>query len=443
MHDKINTRVSHTRRDFLKSAAIAGGGAIAGQLSLARSAHAAGSDVFKIALVGCGGRGAGAAVNAIQNAAGANVKLVAMADAFTDRLESSLRNIEKKCPGKVDVPAERRFAGLDAYQKALAADIDMVLFCSPPGFRPLEFEAAVAAGKHIFMEKPVCVDAPGYRRVVAANQQAKEKGLMVAVGLNGRHSEANREAARMIHDGAIGQIEFLRAYYNASGIWNRPRVEGETEMQYQVKNWYFFTWLSGDQIVEQHVHGLDAVNWMMDDAHPTEANGMGGRQVRIGKEFGEIYDHFTVEYAYGEGPKFFSQSRHMANCWNTVARYAHGTRGTASFDRNGTIVRVKGKAPIEIAADKIDSHQTEHDHLFAALLAGKTYNEADYGAAASMTAVLGRMACYSGQVVTWDEAVKSDIDLAPPAYTWDTPPQPKPGADGLYPCALPGITKAV
>jgi predicted dehydrogenase len=433
-----------SRREFLKrSAAAAGAAALAANLSVSRAAHAAGSDTVKIALIGCGGRGTGAAVNAIKNAAGANVQLVAMADAFQQRLDASLKAIQKQCPGHVSVADDHKFIGLDASLKAIQSDVDMVLLCSPPGFRPRDFEAAVDAGKIVFMEKPVCVDAPGYRRVLAANEKAKQKKLMVAVGLNGRHSRASREAIQHIHDGAVGPLRFIRVYYNAAGVWNRPRTAGETEMQYQVKNWYYFTWLSGDQIVEQHVHSLDAANWMMQDAHPVEANGMGGRQVRIGKDFGEIYDHFTVEYTYPDGTRMFSQSRHIRNCWNTTDRYAHGTKGYVQMGRGGTAVCVEGKEPMKIESDNQDSHQTEHDHLFAALLKGDTYNEGDYGAAAAMTAVLGRMACYSGKVVTWEEAINSNLDLSPPAYTWDAEPQPKPGPDGLYPCALPGVTRAV
>jgi len=433
-----------SRRDFLRrSAEAAGTAVVAANLGIARGAHAAGSDTFKIALIGCGGRGTGAAVNAIQNTAGANVQLVAMADAFQQRLDRSLQAIQKRCPGHATVPEERRFVGLDAPGKAIQSDVDMVLLCSPPGFRPLDFEAAVAAGKHIFMEKPICVDGPGYRRVVAANEKAKQKNLMVAVGLNGRHSQANRDAMKRVHEGAIGRLQFFRAYYNAAGVWMRPREAGDTEMQYQVRNWYYFNWLSGDQIVEQHVHTLDAVNWMMRDAHPTEAQGMGGRQVRIGKDYGEIYDHFSVEYTYPDGAKMFSFSRHIPQCWNSTDRFAHGTKGYVQFARAGSDVCVDGQAPIKIPADKIDSHQTEHDHLFAALLKGQTYNEADYGAAASLTAILGRMACYSGKVVTWDEAANSNVDLSPPAYAWDAIPQPHAGPDGLYPCALPGITKVL
>ena len=229
-----------------------------------------------------------------------------------------------------------------------------------------------------------------------------------------------------------------------AAMTERPRTAGETEMQYQVKNWYYFDWLSGDQIVEQFIHNLDVVNWMMKDTHPVEAQGMGGRQVRIGKEYGEIYDHFAVEFTFPDGGKSFAYSRHIPRCRPCMDSYAHGSKGylQATY-RKGTTVSVAGKDALKIPPDKVESHQSEHDHLFAALRKGETYNEAGYGATASLTAVLGRMACYSGKVVTWDEAANSTLDLSPPSYAWDSIPRPKAGPDGLYPCALPGASKAL
>ncbi|MCR4411169.1 MAG: Gfo/Idh/MocA family oxidoreductase, partial [Thermoguttaceae bacterium] len=294
------------RPNPLESAAAAGS-ALAG-LSLARGVHAAGSDVVKIALIGCGGRGTGAAVNALSTKA--NVRLVAMHDAFRDRLDNSLRAIAKQCPGRVDVPEERRFTGLDGYLKAIEAGVDMVLLCGPPGFRPAQFEAAVKAGKHVFMEKPVATDAPGIRRIQAANAEAKRKGLAVAVGHHLRHEVKHKEIIRRIHEGAIGQLQFLRIYFNSSGVWVYQRRPDETEMQYQVRNWYYFTWLGGDHIVEQHVHDIDVANWIM-RGHPVSANGMGGRQVRIGKQYGEIFDHHAVEFEYADGTRCFSVCRHI------------------------------------------------------------------------------------------------------------------------------------
>ena len=431
-----------TRRDFLKTTGmLAAGAALSGGLSVARSAQAAGSGAIKIALIGAGGRGTGAAVNALNNASNPNVKLWAIADAFPHRLEGSLKGIQSHCRGKVDV-GDRKFTGLDAFQKAIDSGVDMVLLCTPPGFRPMQFEAAVKAGKHVFMEKPLAVDAPGVRRIKAANEEAKRKKLLVAVGHHLRHEKKHQEVIKRIHGGAIGDVMVMRAYFNSSGVWVRPRKPDQTEMQHQVSNWYYFNWVCGDHIVEQHVHDLDVMNWIKKDQHPVEANGMGGRQVRIGKDFGEIYDHHAVEFTYADGTKMFSFCRHIPGCWMSFSEHARGTKGAAHVEGHGTAeLRVDGQDPQRWRRDK-DGHQTEHDDLFAALGAGKPYNEADWAADSTMTAIFGRMATYSGKLVKWDEAVASKLDLSPSGYTWDAVPQPKPGPDGLYPCAIPGVTKA-
>jgi predicted dehydrogenase len=416
--------------------------AVAAALPIGRSAHAAGSDEIKIALIGCGGRGTGAAVQALRNQAMPNVKLVALADAFDDRVESTYKIVSTQMKDKVDVPEERRFTGLDSFQKAIDCDVDMVLLCSPPGFRPQQFEAAVKAGKHVFMEKPVATDAPGVRRILAANEEAKRKGLVVAVGHHLRHEDKHREVIRRLHDGAIGEIEFLRAYFNSGGVWVRPRQPDQTEMQYQVRNWYYFTWLSGDHIVEQHVHDIDICNWIK-QGPPVEAQGSGGRQVRIGPDYGEIFDHHAVEFTYADGAKMFSYCRHIRNCWNSFAQHAHGSRGTAGFEGHGTaVLQVDGEEPVRWQRSH-DGHQIEHDDLFAALAEGRPHNEGDFGATSTMTAILGRMASYSGQVVRWDDALNSQIDLSPQQLTWDAEPRVKPGADGLYACAMPGTTKVL
>ena len=428
-----------SRREFLKrSAAVTlGAGGVATSLGLARSAHAAGSDVIKMALIGCGGRGTGAAVQALENKATKGVMLVAMADAFGDRLEGSLRRIQAAHKDRVDVPPQRRFTGFDCHRGAIGAGVDMVLLCTPPGFRPVQFEAAVKAGKHVFMEKPVAVDSPGIRRILAANEEAKRKKLAVAVGLNIRHTSNVVEAVKRVHDGVLGPIHFLRAYCNNAGVWVRRRQQDQTEMQYQMRNWYYFNWLCGDHIVEQHVHLLDLVNWLK-GAVPARANGMGGRQVRVGPDFGEIYDHHFVEFEYADGTRMFSQCRHIPGCWNRGAGIAHGTKGYA--DATGGIY-LAGKAPITFPRGE-GGHQVEHDDLFAAIEAERPYNEGDYGATSTMTAILGRMATYSGKVVTWDQAIKSEMDLMPKELAWDAQAPVQPGPDGLYPYAVPGATKA-
>ncbi len=427
-----------SRREFLKNTGrVAAASALAGMMI--PQVHAAGDDTIKIALVGCGGRGTGAAANALSTKA--NVKLVAMADAFQDSLENSLGALQKGYKDRVDVPKERRFTGLDAYQKAIDSGVDLVLFCTPPGFRPMHFEAAVKAGKHAFLEKPVATDVPGVRRIMAANQEAKRKNLAVAVGHHLRHEVKHREAINRIHEGAIGELKFLRAYFNSTGVWIRPRQPNQSEMQYQVRNWYYFTWLGGDHIVEQHVHDIDVCNWIA-QGHPVEAEGMGGRQVRVGKDVGEIYDHHAVEFTYAHGVKAFSYCRHIPGCWDAFSEHAHGTKGHVDIEGHGTsTLYVAGRKPMHWNRGP-DGHQIEMDDLFAALAAGKPYNEADASAESTMTAILGRMATYSGQIVKWNEAVGSQLDLAPKNLAWDAETLVKPGPDGLYACAIPGVTKA-
>jgi myo-inositol 2-dehydrogenase/D-chiro-inositol 1-dehydrogenase len=423
-----------SRRQFLgRTTAAASLAALAAGVQA--RAYAAGSDTIRLGLIGCGGRGTGAAVQALN--ACKRARLIAMADAFADRLEQSHAGICKSHADRVDVPRERRFVGMNAYEAVIGAGVDIVLLCTPPGFRPLHFEAAVKANKHVFMEKPVAVDAPGIRRMMAANEQAKQKGLAVAVGLNIRHQNCSREVVKQVHNGAIGEITFLRAYGNNAGVWVRPRRPGQSEMDYQMRNWYYFNWLCGDLIVEQTVHALDLVNWAKND-HPVEAQGMGGRQVRIGPDYGEIFDHHAVEYTYGDGTRMFLFCRHIPNCWSSFGGIAHGTKGEADLSKG--VLTVRGQQPQRFEQG-IAGHQAEHNDLFAALDAGRSYNEGNYGITSTMTAILGRMATYSGQVVNWDDAVQSTADLQPQRYAWDAQPRVKPGPDGLYACAMPGQTK--
>jgi myo-inositol 2-dehydrogenase / D-chiro-inositol 1-dehydrogenase len=369
---------------------------------------------------------------------------VAMADAFRDSLDSSLATIEKECKDRkdrVDVPEDRKFTGLDSYQKAIESGVDLVLLCSPPGFRPWHFEAAVKAGKHVFMEKPVATDAVGVRRVMAANEMAKKKGLAVAVGHHLRHEAKHCEVVERIHNGLIGELQFLRVFFNSEGVWIRKRLPGQSEMEYQVRNWYYFTWLSGDHIVEQHVHDIDVGNWMA-QGHPVEAEGYGGRQVRVGKDVGEIFDHHSVEFTYENGVKMFSYCRHIPGCWQSFSQHAHGTRGKAEIQGHGnSVLYVNGQEPMRWKRTG-DGHQTEMDDLLAALTSGRPYNEADWATESTMTAILGRMASYSGRVVAWDAVINSDLDLSPERLAWDAEPRVKPNADGCYDCAIPGITKA-
>ena len=423
------------RRTLLSGA---GAAAAASMLPSAfgNQAGAAGDAELRIALIGCGGRGTGAAVQAL-NAAG-NARLVTMADAFDDRMQGSLAEISKRHPDNVDVPPERMHVGFDAFKKAIDEDIDVVIMATPPGFRPAHFEYAVAKGKHVFMEKPVAVDGPGIRKVLEAARSAKEQKLCVGVGLQRHHSQKYQQTIAAIEDGAIGRPIMARVYWNSSGVWVKPREEGQTEMTYQMRNWYYFNWLCGDQIVEQHIHNLDVGNWCMGGV-PVKAQGMGGRLVRTGPKYGEIYDHHAVEYTYANGAKMISQCRHHPGTKATVNEFAEGSEGTVDFGKG----RITGYDGSKWRHDgDTDHYQKEHDVLFDAIRTGKEHNEAVNGAHATLTSILGRMCTYSGQEITWEQALNSKRVLAPgddlSALTFDTVPKSAPDADGLYPIPMPG-----
>ncbi|MEM6648165.1 MAG: Gfo/Idh/MocA family oxidoreductase [Bacteroidota bacterium] len=440
------------RRDFVKrgSAAVVGG-LVASQLPLSASAYVRGDDTIRVGVIGCGGRGTGAAVQALSTKQ--NVKLVAMADAFEDKVEESYANItaadfedytgsaSSEIKDRIDVPKERRFSGFDAYKEVIPL-VDVVILATPPGFRPVHFAAAVAAGKHVFMEKPVATDAAGVRSVLETAEKAKQKQLNVVVGLQ-RHYQTNyREWMKRIHDGAIGDITTSRVYWNGAGVWVRERKPGMSEMEYQMRNWYYFNWLCGDHIVEQHIHNIDVSNWAK-GAYPISAQGMGGREVRNGKEHGEIFDHHFVEFEYADGSRMFSQCRHQQGCWNKISEAFHGTKGTAPAP--GELYDADGNA-IYKHRDKNDPnpYQVEHDELFAAVANGDyTYADAENGAMATMSAILGRMATYSGNMVTMEDALASNLELVPSTLSWDMNPPIMPDAIGRYPVPVPGKTIAV
>jgi predicted dehydrogenase len=431
---------SPSRRNFIKGSSmmLAGGAIVGGNLSVARGAHAFGSDTIRIGLVGCGSRGTGAAIQAL-NTVGGEVKLVAMADVFKNNLQTAFRTIKGKHPDRVDVK-DNRFVGLDAFRQLLATDADVVILATPPGFRPQQFEAAVAAGKHVFMEKPVATDAPGVRRVLAANQLAKTNGLAVGVGLQRRHEHRYAECIDRLQQGAIGDLLFARAYWNGGGVRVRPRTAKQSELEYQIRNWYYFTWLCGDHIGEQHIHNLDVINWLV-QGYPVEAQGQGGRGVRDGRDHGQIFDHHMVEFTYADGFKLISQCRHIRGCWNSISEHVHGSAGSSDIS-NALIRDAKGNKVWQSQRQEINGkgwQQEQHD-FFAALRKGDTPNEADHGALSTMTAILGRLATYSGKVVRWDDALNSEISLADTdsLHSFDDAAPVQPDKDGRYPVPVPG-----
>ena len=439
---------SASRRDFLKTSALVGAGAaLVVPTGFSSSLFASGDDTVKVGLVGCGGRGTGAAGQALST--NGNVKLTAVGDAFPENARGVVDAVKGGLGSKgdrVQVKPENIFDGLDAYQKVIDSGVDLVILATPPGFRPIHFEYAVKAGKHVFMEKPVAVDAPGVRQVIEANKIAKEKKLKVGVGLQRHHQAGYLETIKRIKDGAIGDVVAMRAYWNGGGVWDprKTREQCKTEMEYQVLNWYYYNWLSGDHICEQHIHNLDVINWIKggkdkEAAYPVKANGMGGRQVRIDKKYGEIFDHHFVEYEYSDGSRLSSQCRHIRGCWDSVSESVTGTKGTSnpSGSIHGPGINWN------FSEKQKDPYQVEHDDLFAAIRKGTEYNEGDNGAYSSMTAILGRLCTYSGKEISWNDAINSNLSLAPKSYKWDAEPPVKANADGVYPIAVPGLTRVL
>jgi myo-inositol 2-dehydrogenase / D-chiro-inositol 1-dehydrogenase len=448
---------NQTRRDFLKhSASIAAASAAAASAVFRAPAAygaAASDETIKVALIGAGGRGTGAAVNALQTSG--PIKLIAVADAFENNARNAVENLKNnpEVADKVDVASDKIFWGFDAYQKAIDAGPDVVILATPPGFRPMHFEAAVKAGRHVFMEKPVAVDAPGVRKVLEAAKAAKEKNLKVGVGLQRHHDPKYQDTIKRVQDGAIGDLILLRVYWNDAGVWVRGRKPGMTEMEYQMRNWYYFNWLCGDHINEQHIHNLDVANWVK-NATPVRAVGMGGRQVLTGIDHGEIFDHHAVEFTYDDGTKMMSQCRHQPGCWSSVSEHAHGTKGTAEFNA-GSIKPTDGER-WKYAEGKANAYQAEHDVLMDAVRNNKTHNEAENGARSTMTAIMGRMATYSGQEIFWDKAaaekankkdgkvaLDSTVSLMPERLAWDAKPPTVPDENGRYPIPTPGASAVV
>lgn len=434
---------TQSRRDFVKQTSLAAGGLIAIPILSKANYFSGASDVIKIAMVGCGGRGTGAAVQALSTKQ--NVQLVAMADAFRDRLDSSYKNIgealkENGLEKRLQVKEENKFVGFDAYKHAIPL-ADVVILATPPGFRPIHFEEAIRQNKHVFMEKPVATDPAGIQKVLQVAEEAKRKKLNVVVGLQRRYQTSYRELMKRLKDGAIGDIVSAQAYWNNDGVWVNPRKPGMTEMEYQMRNWYYFVWLCGDHITEQHIHNIDVINWAM-DGYPVSAQGMGGREVRKGKDYGEIFDHHYVEFQYGDGTMLNSQCRHQKGTMSKVDELIVGTKGKIFFDE-ARITDLKGKVLYQFdKKNENQPYQNEHDELFAAI-ANNQYKfwDAERGAKSTMTSILGRMATYSGQVIDWDKAINSGIDLHPTEYSWDAKMPLMPNSEGLYAVAIPGVTK--
>lgn len=430
-----------TRREFLAQSAVLAAAPVAAGLAIPRSVHAAGSDRLRIGLIGCGGRGCGAAASALT--ADPAAQLTAVADAFGDRTEFARNTLKKKADQQVIVDDSHCFSGLDAYRKLVdSGAVDVALLVEPPHFRPIHVDACIEAGVHVFAEKPMGVDAPGVRRLLAAGERAKEKKLSFVSGFETRYRPGAREVMRRIHDGAIGEIQAIQCNYNTGFLWHRGRQPDWTEMQYQLRNWYYFTWLSGDHNVEQHCHLMDATAWILRDEPPVDAWGVGGRQVRVEPKWGDIFDHHAVVYEYASGARVYGICRQQANCWNDVSLIAYGTKGRLTSGGLGRFT-LTGETNYEGVADQEHPELITFREMFAGIRAGTPVNESTQIARSTMLSILGRMATHSGQRIRWDDALASNLKLAPESYDWDATPPILPDADGKYPVSIPGVTKVL
>jgi len=428
------------RRSFVKSATISTGALLTTPFSLEAMANNSNSRKLKLAVVGCGGRGTGAVVQALR--ADKDVELVAMADAFGDRVENSLKYITEELDGeiKVKVKQKNKFTGFNAYKKAIDL-ADVVILTTPPGFRPQHFEYAVNNDKHIFMEKPVATDPNGIRRVLKAAKLAEQKKLNVVVGLQRRYEKKYLALYNRINKGDIGKIVSGQVYWNGAGVWVRKRESGQTEMEYQMRNWYYFNWICGDHIVEQHIHNIDVANWFIGE-YPKSATGMGGREVRKGIDHGQIFDHHYVEFNYPGGAVISSQCRHQPGTNRNVSEVFQGTKSNVYTKPKSKIVDHSGNDLFiyDSIGDK-SPYQIEHDELFKSIRSGGVINNAEYGAKTTLTAIMGRMATYTGKEITWEQALNSNHILVPDNLDWDSTPPVIPDENGKYPVPVPGVTK--
>ena len=441
MNPNTSAAQAASRRTFLKSsttAAVLAGGALGGTIafpSLSRGANA--SDKLKIGFIGCGGRGTGAANQALSG--DSNVVLWSMGEAFRDKIDSSLESLKavfKDQPNKIDVAEERKFVGLDAYQKVIDSGVDVVILTTSPGFRPMHIKAAIDAGKHVFCEKPMAVDGPGLRSVMESVKKAKAKKLALVDGFVWRWTYANRESYEKIHNGAIGDIMAVYASYYTGSVdrypkWNRTNTK--TDLEWMLRRWYYFTWLSGDHIVEQSVHSVDKLMWTMKDEPPVKCIGTGGRQLKSTEEYGHIYDHFCVEYQWENGTKGYLFARQFDKCYNANTDTVCGTKGVYEGESGSKRHVIRGADAWRWKGTVNNGYQTEHDEMYASIRAGNPLNTGDRFCKTTLAAIMGRMAAYTGKEITWDMALNSQEDTFPKDLKWDSKiPMP--------PVAMPGTT---
>lgn len=430
-----STRQATTRRDFLRTSAVIAGTAAVAPLAFERSVHAAGSDVIRIGLIGCGGRGTEAAVNAMN--AGKDTRLVALADIFDERLKASRAQLTKARPGQVEVEDDYCFLGFDAYEKLLASGVDAVLIAPCSHFIPTIFKAAIDAGKHVFCEKPHGIDIPGLKISMAAAETAKQKRLSLVSGLCWRYDPGVRETMKRVHDGAIGNIVAIQENYLSAPYIVRERRPGQTEMEWQLWNWYHFNWLSGDQTAQQLIHSIDKSSWALRDTPPRRVYGMGGRQTALDTKFGDQFDHHAVVFEYDNGVRVFGFTRDQADCHRDTNDYIFGTKGRCNLLN----YRIEGETNWRYEKPRQNMYDVEHAELFQSIRDGKPINNGHYMCLSSALAIAAQIACYSGALLTWEDVMNSKRSFALPRYGWDVEPPVKPGPEGRYLTAMQGAAE--
>lgn len=427
-----------SRREFVKKSGTAILGSTLGFniLSARENKNYLNSDTLKVGLIGCGGRGSGAALQAVQS--DPNVVLTAMADLFQDRLDASINNLRMEAPDKIKVDEDHKFIGFDAYKEVLKSDVDVVILATPPAFRPAHLAAAVDAGKHIFCEKPVAVDAPGIRSVIETAKRAKEKGLALMSGFCWRHDIPKIETYNRLLDGAIGNINTVYNTYNTGALWYRDPQPGWSEMENKMRNWLYYTWISGDHIVEQAVHSIDLMSWAMGDQLPISASGTGGRQSRTEEKFGNVYDHFAIVFEYGDGRRGYHFSRQQKDCSRAYGVDMMGDQGRCEINVSNKHQILGKGGEWNWKGDRPNMYQNEHDTLFASIRSGEPFFDGIKMAHSTMLAIWGRMVAYTGQTISWEDALNSEEKLTPDIdqYSWDLD---WPTSE----VAQPGITKFI
>ncbi|MEW6360469.1 MAG: Gfo/Idh/MocA family oxidoreductase [Planctomycetota bacterium] len=424
-----------SRRGFLKVAAASG--AVLSALDISRYAHAAGNDIIRIGVVGCGGRGAGAAVNAMNVDAG--VRLVAMCDLFMDRVKGKRDSLKKAKPQQVEVDDAHCFDGFDGYKRVIEC-VDVVLIANAAKFHPLHAKTAIEAGKHVFVEKPHGIDPHGVKVIQAAAELARQKKLSLVSGLQYRYAKGRQETIQRVHDGAIGDIVAIEENYLRAPYGLYKRAAGLNEVQYQCSNQYHFVWLSGDDVPQSLIHNLDCSTWAMKEQMPVKCHGMGGRASSFGEVYGNVFDHNAITYLYANGVRLYASCRTEVGCYNENASIILGSKGRCFLSQ----CRIEGETNWRYEGRKDPSpYDEEHRVLFQAVRSGNPVNNGDYMARSTLMTVMGQLSCYTGQEVTWEQATKSDFFYPPKPEEcrFDMEPPVKPGPDGIYPVYVPGVTK--